>query len=207
MQAHPQRRSAAPRHQATTRPPVDIAQQPHDKAGRSSLVLIDGFSVDLVAQIDGGMMVLEMKRYSDADCHKLREQLAAYGVFLMTKDAHNPAAVDRINTAIRLILVTVDKIQRKWIGERIRAAKRAQKARGEYSGQRAPFGFAYDANHNLVPEKKQQQTVRLIRKLYEKGQSPRKISADLAIQGIRLSHVTIAKILKHQHKASAQPDK
>ena len=49
--------------------------------------------------------------------------------------------------------------------------------------------------------------MRLIHKLYEKGQSPRKISADLAIQGIRLSHVTIAKILKHQHKASAQPNK
>jgi DNA invertase Pin-like site-specific DNA recombinase len=199
MQAHPQRRSAAPRHQAATRPPVDIVQKPHDK--------VDSLSVDLVAQIEGSMMVLEMKRYSDADCHKLREQLEAYGVSLMTKDAHNPAAVDRINTVIRVFMVTVDKFQRNWISERIRAAKQAQKARGEYSGQRAPFGFAYDANHNLVPDKKQQQTVRLIHKLYEKGQSPRKISADLAIQGIRLSHVTIAKILKHQHKASAQPNK
>jgi transposase-like protein len=48
----------------------------------------------------------------------------------------------------------------------------------------------------LVPE--QQREIRRIRQLAAKGLSPRKISADLAERGVKLSHVTIAEIVTSQ---------
>src|SRR5690242_1600650 len=122
MKAHPPRRSAAPPQRPGTRPPVDTAQPPRDNVFRHFLI-VDGFSGDFVKEAaDGDGTPVEMKRYSDADCHKVRELLQAYGVGWLAKHGHDPAAPDRINTAIRLLMVTADKVQRGWIGERIRSA-------------------------------------------------------------------------------------
>ena len=77
--------------------------------------------------------------------------------------------------------------------ERIRATKRAQKARGEYLGGKPPFGYAYDADRKLVPVPEQQNELRRIRTLHAKGFSPYKISDDLAKLDVKLSHVTIQK--------------
>jgi DNA invertase Pin-like site-specific DNA recombinase len=89
----------------------------------------------------------------------------------------------------------VAEFERDRIGERIRATKRAQRARGEYLGGVAPFGFVYDAEHNLVPVPDQQLTLRRIKRLAAAGSSPRKISADLAERGVALSHMTVRKSL------------
>jgi DNA invertase Pin-like site-specific DNA recombinase len=204
MQSDPSRCAAASQRLPSAQQSVDTAlgtlagvRQPRaaefpDKGSGGSR------AIDLLVRADDHLLVVEMKRVPPADCQRLKGQLAAYGVFLSTNDTNDSTAGEKLEVALRCIMVVTTRLQREKITERIRAAKRAQKARGEYSGQRAPFGFAYDANYNLVPDRKQQQTVRLIGKLYTEGRSPRKISADLAARGIRLSHVTIAKILKAQ---------
>ena len=87
------------------------------------------------------------------------------------------------------------EFERDRIGERIRATKRAQKARGEYLGGPTPFGYRYDENRKLVPVPEQQHELRHIRKLAADGLSPRKISAELAARGVKLSHVTIGKLI------------
>ena len=87
------------------------------------------------------------------------------------------------NGIARLFLTIVSafaEFERDRIGERIRATKRAQKARGEYLGGKAPFGFTYDADRKLVPVAEQQKALRRIRTLHDEGLSPYKISADLA---------------------------
>jgi hypothetical protein len=76
--------------------------------------------------------------------------------------------------------------------ERGRATKRTQKARAERS--KAPFGFIYDAGR-LVTFPKEQNALRRIRELHAEGLSPRKISTALASQGVKLSHVTIRKVI------------
>jgi DNA invertase Pin-like site-specific DNA recombinase len=102
------------------------------------------------------------------------------------------------NGIARLFLTIVSafaEFERDRIGERIRATKRAQKARGEYLGGKAPFGFTYDADRKLVPVAEQQKALRRIRTLHGEGLSPYKISADLASRGVKLSHVTIRKVI------------
>jgi hypothetical protein len=73
--------------------------------------------------------------------------------------------------------------ERDRIGERIRATKRAQKARGEYLGGPTPFGYKYNEDCKLVPVPEQQRELRHIRKLAADGLAPRKISAALAARG------------------------
>jgi DNA invertase Pin-like site-specific DNA recombinase len=102
------------------------------------------------------------------------------------------------NGIARLFLTIVSafaEFERDRIGERIRATKRAQKARGEYLGGKAPFGFTYDAERKLVPVPDQQRALRRIRTLHAEGLSPYKISDDLKARGTPLSHVTVRKII------------
>jgi uncharacterized protein YoaH (UPF0181 family) len=81
-------------------------------------------------------------------------------------------------------------------GQRIRATKKAQKKRGEYRGGVPPFGFTHnDDRRMLVPIPSQQKALHRIRKLHAEGMASRAISADLARRGIKLSHVTITKIV------------
>jgi hypothetical protein len=59
-----------------------------------------------------------------------------------------------------------------------------------------PFGFTYDdGRRKLVPVPAQQKALRRIRKLHAKGMASRGISDDLAKRGIKVSHVTIIKIV------------
>jgi hypothetical protein len=112
----------------------------------------------------------------------------------------NAATMER---AVGISLADVSasaELERDRIGELNRATKRAQPARGNLGG-RAPFGFDYDAGE-LVPIPDQQETLRRIRELHVEGRSLRKISAELASRGVKLSHVTISKIIAGRH----QPD-
>jgi hypothetical protein len=88
--------------------------------------------------------------------------------------------------------------ERRRISEHIRATKRTQKTRDERTGGKAPFGFIYDAG-KLVTVLKEQNTLRRIRELHTEGLSLRKISAALASQGVKLSHVTIRKVIAGRH--------
>jgi hypothetical protein len=78
--------------------------------------------------------------------------------------------------------------------EHIRATKRTQKARAERQGGKAAFGFIYDAGKPAAFPK-EQNALRRIRELHAEGLSSRKISAALASQGVKLSHVTILKMI------------
>jgi putative DNA-invertase from lambdoid prophage Rac len=94
-----------------------------------------------------------------------------------------------------MVMAAVAEFERDRIGERIRAVKRQQKARGEYLGGKPMFGFTHDADRKLVPDPAQQRELRRIKRLHAEGLSPYKISADLAARGVKLSHVTIRKII------------
>ena len=141
-----------------------------------------------------------------ADCLDVVETFKARGVSLFLLDLNGGADDVSGNGIARLFLTIVSafaEFERDRIGERIRATKRAQKARGEYLGGRPPFGFSYDAEHKLVPVPEQQAALRRIRKLAAEGLSPYKIADDLASRDVKLSHVTIRKIVSADRPASS----
>jgi putative DNA-invertase from lambdoid prophage Rac len=140
---------------------------------------------------------------SASDCLAVVEAFKARGVSLFLLDLNGGSDDVSGNGIARLFLTIVSafaEFERDRIGERIRATKRAQRARGEYLGGKPPFGWVYnkglgDKDRQLVPVPEQQKALCRIRTLHGKGLSPYKISDDLAERGVKLSHVTIRKIL------------
>jgi DNA invertase Pin-like site-specific DNA recombinase len=136
---------------------------------------------------------------SAVDCLTVAEQLKARGVSLYLLDIGNGgddlSAGNGQSTFFLQIMAAVAQFERSRIGERIRATKQAQKSRGEYLGGVAPFGFRHDDQRRLVPIPEQQVELRRIHELAAWGLSPYKIVADLATRGVKLSHVSVRKII------------
>jgi site-specific DNA recombinase len=147
---------------------------------------------------------------SASDCLAVVEAFKARGVSLYLLDLNGGADDVSGNGIARLFLTIVSafaEFERDRIGERIRATKRAQKARGEYLGGRPPYGWKFggaagDKTRSLIPDPEEQRVVRRVRKLAAGGIKPRAISAALAESGVRLSHVTIRKTLLRLQRAA-----
>jgi DNA invertase Pin-like site-specific DNA recombinase len=141
---------------------------------------------------------------SAVDCLNVADQLKQRGVSLYLLDIGNGgddlSAGNGQSTFFLQIMAAVAQFERSRIGERIRATKQQQKARGEFSGGLPPFGYVYsgkpgDKVRKLVPVPEQQEHLRRIKRMHAKGLSPYKISADLKERGVTLSHMTVRKIL------------
>jgi hypothetical protein len=81
------------------------------------------------------------------------------------------------------------------IGERIRAAKRQQRANGEFLGGSVAFGYRRDGER-LVPDPAQQRAIKRVKALRARGLSLRAIRDELAKRGHVLSHVLISRLVK-----------
>jgi putative DNA-invertase from lambdoid prophage Rac len=176
----------------------------HVEAGISGAIPFhdrpEGGKLWQLAQLGDTVVASKLDRMfrSASDCLAVVEAFKARGVSLYLLDLNGGADDVSGNGIARLFLTIVSafaEFERNRIGERIKATKQRQKANGEYSGA-VPFGFSVDANRRLVPVREQQVAIRRIHTLHTKGLSLRAISADLAKRGIKLSHVTIGRVLK-----------
>jgi DNA invertase Pin-like site-specific DNA recombinase len=135
---------------------------------------------------------------SATDCLNVTDQLRARGVHLYLLDisgGDDLSAGNGQSTFFLQIMAAVAQFERSRISERIRGTKAAQKARREYLGGPVPFGFTYDAERKLVAIPEQQQAIERMRELHAEGMSLRKIAAELAAAGHKLSHMSVANIL------------
>jgi putative DNA-invertase from lambdoid prophage Rac len=142
---------------------------------------------------------------SASDCLSVVEAFKARGVSLFLLDLNGGADDVSGNGIARLFLTIVSafaEFERDRIGERIRATKRAQKARGEFLGGKPPFGWTYNTERRLVPIPEQQAAIRRIQKLHAEGCSSRTISADLAARGVKLSHVAVQKVVTREDRGA-----
>jgi putative DNA-invertase from lambdoid prophage Rac len=134
---------------------------------------------------------------SASDCLAVVEAFKSRGVSLFLLDLNGGADDVSGNGIARLFLTIVSafaEFERDRIGERIRATKRAQKARGEHSGGPLPFGYRAEGRQ-LVRVPEQQRAIKRICAWRDAGLSLRAISAKLAERGIRLSHVAVGRVL------------
>jgi DNA invertase Pin-like site-specific DNA recombinase len=94
------------------------------------------------------------------------------------------------------VMAAVAEFESARTGERIRGSKQRQRAMGLYSGGARKFGWTHDPKTRKLTEVPEEQAaIRRIHKLADRGFSPYKISADLAELGLKLSHVSIRKIV------------
>jgi DNA invertase Pin-like site-specific DNA recombinase len=143
---------------------------------------------------------------SAADCLAVVESFKSRGVSLYLLDLNGGADDVSGNGIARLFLTIVSafaEFERDRIGERIRSTKRKNKAEGRWNGGVRPFGFTKGAGqliegrmvYPLVPVVDEQTWIKCIKRLAARGSSTHAIKADLAKHGVKLSHVTIGKII------------
>jgi DNA invertase Pin-like site-specific DNA recombinase len=155
----------------------------------------------IVADLRRGdtLVVAKLDRFSRNlfDCLAVSQEFQKCGVHLYLLDvgSNDPVTGNGHSKLFLSMLGAFAEFERDRISERIKATKQRQKQNGEYSGGVAPFGWVYDEQKRLVEVPEQQEHLRHIRRLHAKGLSPYKISADLAARGVKLSHVTIRKIV------------
>jgi DNA invertase Pin-like site-specific DNA recombinase len=136
---------------------------------------------------------------SASDCLNVVQTLKDHGVSLFLLDLNGGADDVSGNGIARLFLTIVAafaEFERDRIGERIRATKRAQKARGEYLGGKAPFGFTYDASRKLVPIPEQQRAIQRMRELRAEGKGLMAIAEILRAEGTPISHMGVKSALR-----------
>jgi DNA invertase Pin-like site-specific DNA recombinase len=87
------------------------------------------------------------------------------------------------------------EFERNRIGERIRATKQAQKARGEFLGGKPRFGWRHGEGHELLPDPTQQAALTRMRSMRAEGVALRTIADMLKAEGIAISHEGVKKVL------------
>jgi DNA invertase Pin-like site-specific DNA recombinase len=137
---------------------------------------------------------------SAEDCLTVVRTLKERGVSLFLLDLNGGADDVSGNGIAKLFLTIVSafaEFERDRIGERIRATKRAQKARGEYLGGRPPFGWIYDdAERKLVPIPAQQAAIARMRALRAEGMGLMAIAEAMRAEGVKISHMGVKAALR-----------
>lgn len=133
------------------------------------------------------------------DALETLEDCKARGNSLILGDLGGDCTKGSVATLIFSIISATSSWEKNRITERILDAKQAQKARGEYLGGSAPFGYRIEQRDDgvrvVVPDTELQAMVMDLRRREFSG---RQIAAELKKTGISASFVTVAKFLR-QH--------
>jgi DNA invertase Pin-like site-specific DNA recombinase len=130
--------------------------------------------------------------------------LKARGVSLHMIDLGGDTTGNGISKLVFTILSAVAEAERDRIRERVQDIKADQRSRGRYLGGHVPYGFEAVPDETgkgkrLVPIAEQQKHIATMRRLAAKGQSLRKIQAQLAAEGVRLNHCTIGNAIAQEN--------
>lgn len=124
------------------------------------------------------------------------EDFKRRGVSLHFVDLGGDVVNNGLSKLVFTILSAVAEAERDRIRERIADVKADQKTRGRFLGGARPFGFQIGGEGALVEDDAEQAAIATMRRLKADGLSLRKISeAVLADHGMRLSHVSVGRVL------------
>ena len=156
----------------------------------------------LLARLQAGDAIIAAKLdrmfRSALDALKVVEDLKARGVKLHLLDLGGDIAGNGLSKLFLTIAAAFAEAERDRIRERISQVKADQRARGHFLGGVRPFGFQLvgeGKDKRLVPDAAEQAAIARMVELKAEGKSLRAIAADLAVSGLRISHVAVQKAL------------
>jgi len=119
------------------------------------------------------------------DCLTTIERWDANGVSMHLVDLGGQA-VDTSSAMGRFFLTVMAAaaaLEREQCGERIKAVKAHERAKGSWLGGKAPYGYHLAADGGLEPDEAEQGMIAMARRWQAEGLSLRKIGAALAAEG------------------------
>jgi DNA invertase Pin-like site-specific DNA recombinase len=154
----------------------------------------------IIARLDRGFR-------NAADALAVAEELKARKVDLIVADmGSEPLTQNGTSRMFFGMLALVAEFERARLHERLADGRMAKRRAGGHLGGDAPFGFktvGAGRAARLEPIPEQQEALRRMRELREAGKSLRAISAELAAQGHRISHVAVKAALARADREAA----
>ena len=90
---------------------------------------------------------------------------------------------DPMRTAMRQMVGVFSELERAMITKRLRNGRREKAAQGGYAQGRPPFGYRAEGGE-LVPDKAEQDALKVMRRMRDRGSSYREIASALTDKGI-----------------------
>lgn len=142
---------------------------------------------------------------SARDALVVSEELRKRGVSLHLLDLGGDVTGNGISKVFFTIVAAFAEFERDRIAERIADVKDNEREKGRYLGGSRPFGYQISEDGMLVPDETEQQVIRQVLELRDRGLSLRRISQAMTAQGVRVSHVTVQRIVRDadQHSGPA----
>ena len=164
---------------------IPLAQRPE---GFTMLSLIRPGDAIVTAKLDRAFR-------SAMDALDVLSHLREKRVSLHMVDLGGDVATNGISKLVFTILSAVAEAERDRIRERIQEVKTDQRARGRYLGGSRPFGWDVTVEGAMIPREDEQAALRIMRELRTEGVSLRGIAQRLAVDGHKVSHMTVRQAL------------
>jgi len=110
-------------------------------------------------------------------------------------DLGGDVSANGISKMFFTIVASFAEFERDRIAERISDVKANEKKQGRFIGGSRPFGYQVNEDGSLVQDASEQKMIDLARQLRSKNKSFRAIADQITSQGIKVSHMTIKKLL------------
>ena len=88
------------------------------------------------------------------------------------------------------------EFERDRIAERISDVKSSEREKNRYLGGSKPFGFCVDGDGQLIPDQREQKVIEKVKRLKTEGMSLRTIADTVSTDGMKISHVTVKRVLR-----------
>ena len=136
---------------------------------------------------------------SARDALVVSDELNKQGVSLHLLDLGGDVTGNGVSKMFFTIVAAFAEFERDRIAERVSDVKSSEREKGRFLGGSRPFGYRIGSQGELEPDADEQLVINRVVELREKRKSLRAISDAVSVGSIKVSHVTVKRILHEQN--------
>ena len=133
---------------------------------------------------------------SARDALVVSDELKKRGVSLHLLDLGGDVTGNGVSKVFFTIVAAFAEFERDRIAERISDVKSHERSKGRFLGGSRPFGYTISDDGSLMSDPGEQKIIANVCQLREQGKSLRAISGSLSSDEIKISHMTVKRILR-----------
>ena len=133
---------------------------------------------------------------SAKDALIVSDELKKKGVSLHLMDLGGDVTGNGVSKVFFTIVAAFAEFERDRIAERITDVKANERSKGRYLGGTRPFGYQVNEANELIKDDNEQKIINKVKVLNIQGKSLRTIASLISNDGIKISHVTVKRILQ-----------
>lgn len=136
---------------------------------------------------------------SARDALVVSDELKKQGVSLHLIDLGGDVTGNGVSKVFFTIVAAFAEFERDRIAERISDVKSNEREKGRFLGGSRPFGYSVNKEGNLIPNEDEQILIQDVVKFRNEGKSLRYIAEAVSSEVIKISHVTVRRILNDEN--------